>query len=116
MSQTTGEKIIEGLQEFTDALKNRETVSEQLNCRKIVLDLKPTPYDPKLVRETRELLNVSQAVFAGFLGVSTNTVQAWEQGINTPNDMACRFMDEIRRDPQYWLQRLKEMVIPRANA
>ncbi len=116
MSQTLGEKIIEGLQEFTEALKNRESLSNQLNCRRIVLDVHPTPYNPKLVKQTRGLLNVSQAVFAGFLGVSANTVQAWEQGINTPNDMACRFMDEIRHDPDYWLERLKEMVVPKTTA
>ncbi len=116
MSKTVGEQIIEGLQEFGEALKNRETLSKQLNCRKIVLDLNPAPYDPKSVKETRELLNVSQAVFASFLGVSANTVRAWEQGVNAPNDMACRFMDEIRHDPQYWLERLKEMVIPKATA
>lgn len=115
MNQTVGERIIEGLQEFTEALKNKESVSEQLNCRKIVLDLHPTAYDPKLVKQTRELLNVSQAVFAGFLGVSANTVRAWEQGVNAPNDMARRFMDEIRHDPEHWLERLKEMVIPKAT-
>ena len=116
MSQTIGERIIQGLQEFTEALKNRETVSQQLNCRKIVLDPHPTPYDPKLTRQTRELLNVSQAVFASFLGVSAYTVRAWEQGVNAPSEMACRFMDEIRHDPDYWRERLKEMVIPKATA
>jgi len=116
MTQTIGDKTIEGLQEFTEALKNRKTVSQQLNCRKIVLDLAPTAYDPKLARQTRELLNVSQAVFASFLGVSTNTVRAWEQGVNAPSEMACRFMDEIRHDPDYWRERLKEMVIPKATA
>ena len=116
MKEAIGDRIIEGLQEFTDALKDRETVSEQLNCRRIVLDLHPTRYDPKLVRQTRDLLNASQAVFASFLGVSANTVQAWEQGVNAPNDMACRFMDEIRHDPEHWLERRKEIVIPKATA
>jgi DNA-binding transcriptional regulator YiaG len=55
----------------------------------------------------------SQAVFAKLLGVSLNTVRAWEQGVNHPSDMACRFLDEIRRDPAYWVRRLKEAVIAR---
>ncbi len=35
MSRTIGEKIIRGLREFGEALKNRETVSKSLNFRKI---------------------------------------------------------------------------------
>ena len=45
-----------------------------------------------------------------FLGVSVKTVQAWEQGLQTPPKMACRFMDEIRHDPEHWIERLKEAI------
>jgi hypothetical protein len=37
-------------------------------------------------------------------------VQAWESGVNTPSDMACRFMDEIRHNPEYWQKRLSESI------
>jgi len=66
-----------------------------------------------MVRRTRGLLRASQAVFARFLGVSVKTVRAWEQGFNVPSDMACRFMDEIRRDPSYWLRRLRSAIVAR---
>src|SRR4051794_17473009 len=52
--------------------------------------------------------HASQAVFARFLGVSRNTVRSWEQGVNAPSTMACRFLDEIRLNPAYWQQRLRD--------
>ena len=70
----------------------------------MVLDLLPMPYGPALVKRTRAILSVSQGIFAQFLGVSVNTVQAWERGINVPKDVACRFMDEIRHNPDYSAQ------------
>jgi len=39
-------------------------------------------------------------------------VRAWEQGENIPIDIAKRFMDEIRHDPDYWRARLREIVVP----
>src|SRR5713101_1327770 len=93
---SVGARIIQGLREFVETLENKESVAAKFNCRQVELDLRPTPYDPKLVKKTRKLLRVSQAVFARFLGVSVKTVRSWEQGIKAPNAMACRFMDEIR--------------------
>ncbi|MFN0195773.1 MAG: helix-turn-helix domain-containing protein [Planctomycetaceae bacterium] len=78
--------------------------------REIRLILKPTSYDPMLVKKTRQALNFSQPLFAQFLGVSVKTVRSWEQGKVEPSDMACRFLDEIRRDPDHWKQRLLESI------
>jgi putative transcriptional regulator len=103
-------EILEALGEFTDALKKGE-VTRLLTCRQVKLDLKPAVYGPELVKKTRRLLKVSQALFARFLGVSPKTVRSWEQGINTPSPMACRFMDEIRRAPDYWIERLRGAVV-----
>src|SRR5947209_20214199 len=104
---TVGARIIQGLQEFADVLEKKEPVTEKFTCWVVELDLRPTPYSAERVRETRKLLNASQAVFARLLGVSVKTVCAWEQGKNVPMDIACRFMDEIRLNPGYWVKRLK---------
>jgi putative transcriptional regulator len=109
MKDSVGKKIIEGLREFTEALEGDERIAEKFTCRKVTLDLLPVPYSPKAVKATRKLLGVSQGVFAQFLGVSVKTVCAWEQG-KTPGDMACRFMDEIQRNPDYWRKRLRESI------
>ena len=110
---SVGARIIQGLEEFLEALEKKEPVAEKFTCRVVKLDLRPTPYTPELVKKTRDLLNASQAVFARLLGVAVNTVRSWEQGVNIPQDVACRFMDEIRRNPAYWVQRLKESAVVR---
>jgi putative transcriptional regulator len=110
MKSSVGKQIIEGLREFTEALEKDEPISEKFTCRTITLDLLPVPYSPKTVKATRRLLGTSQRVFAQFLGVSVKTVSAWEQGKTGIGDMACRFMDEIRRNPEYWRKRLRESV------
>jgi len=110
MKRSVAKNIIEGLREFTEALENDEPIANKFTCRKVVLDLLPVPYNPKAVKATRKLLAASQAVFAQFLGVSVKAVRAWEQGINTPSDLACRFMDEIQRNPEYWRKRLRESI------
>lgn len=107
-------EILAALSEFTEALEKGE-VTKRLTCRQIKLNLEPASYDADSVKQVRKLLGVSQALFAKILGVSLRTVRAWEQGINTPNPMACRFMDEIRHDPAYWLERLKEATSTKAS-
>lgn len=110
MDTSIGRQAVQRLRRFTEALQNGEPITERFTCRKIILDLKPQAYDPELVKETRKLLNLSQALFAKFLGVSRKTVQAWEQGVMEPRDMACRFMDEIRLDPEYWRRRVSDAI------
>ena len=100
-------EIVAGLREFADTLQGDKRIREEFTCRTVVLDLRPRQYDGAAVRRTRNLLRASQSVFAQLLGVSVKTVQAWEQNVNTPSDMACRFLDEIRLNPQYWRNRLR---------
>jgi putative transcriptional regulator len=111
MSKSLGEKIRKRLGAFAAALENREAISERFTCRTIKLQLEPQAYNPQQVKGTRQLLGVSQAIFARFLGVSVKAVSAWEQGAKTPSDMACRFMDEIRHNPRYWQDRLRESAV-----
>lgn len=113
MKPTPEQRIIQGLQRFADALESGEDVTETFTCRKIVLDLEPTSYSPELVKKTRKMLGMSQAMFAQFLGASRQAVQKWEQGRGKPEPVACRFMDEIRRNPEYWRNRFLELAKPK---
>lgn len=110
VEESVENEILEALADFTDALEKGE-VTKRFTCRQIKLNLAPTHYGPELVKRTRRLLGVSQVLFARFLGVSPKTVRAWEQGVNTPHPIACRFMDEIRRNRGYWLERLRESTV-----
>lgn len=109
--RSVGSRIIERLEGFKNALQSGQKISERFTCRKVVLDLEPMPYGPEQVKQTRHLLNASQTLFAKFLGVSASTVRAWEHGTSVPSAMACRFLDEIRRDPEHWIERLKSAVV-----
>jgi putative transcriptional regulator len=77
------------------------------------MDLVPSDYPPKRIRQVRATLGLSQALFAQFLGVSIATVQAWEQGVKSPAKMACRFMDEMLRDPAQWQRRVRQCMTAR---
>jgi putative transcriptional regulator len=101
-------ELVAGLDGFVKDLKSDAPIAEKYTCRRMVLDLQPMPYPPKQVLATRKLLRVSQVLFAQFLGVSPKTVRAWEQGRAEPKDIACRFMDEIQRNPDYYRKRLAE--------
>jgi putative transcriptional regulator len=101
-------EIIGALTEFRDALKSDGPIEKKLTIRTVELDLSPHTYAAEDVKHVRKLLKSSQGVFARFLGVSVKTVQGWEQGIREPNAMACRFMDELRRDPEHWKARIAE--------
>lgn len=109
--KTPGRAIIKGLTELVETVELGTPVEQKYTVRTVDLDLKPREYDREDVVGTRCLLKASQAVFAKFLGVKTTTVQAWEQGHRPPSGVACRMMDEIRRDPGYWLARLRESIV-----
>jgi putative transcriptional regulator len=106
-----GSRIVERLQGFAGSLKKPEKMTERYTCRTIRLDVTSTHYRPEMVRETREMLGISQTLFAHFLGVSLRTVRAWEQGAATPTQLASRFLDEIRVNPDYWRQRLQDLAV-----
>jgi DNA-binding transcriptional regulator YiaG len=101
--------LVEGLEQFLVDLKNDAPIEKKYTCRRVVLDLEPEPYSAENVKATRKMLNASQELFAQFLGVSVKAVRKWEAG-RAPSDMACRFMDEIRRAPDYWRARLRESL------
>ena len=106
-----GKNVVQRLTDFAEALGRPGPLPQRFARRRMALSVKPARYTPKLVRKTRSLLGVSQALFAQFLGVSVKTVHAWEQGITMPSDIARRFMDEIRHDPAYWCNRLGQAVV-----
>ena len=113
--KTVAEELIEGFTELAETLEAEGDLGKRFNCYQMQLDLRPKTYTPELVKQTRELLRASQSVFAKFLGVSSKTVQQWEHGNNSPQPVACRFMDEIRNNPEYYLKRLRESAVPKSG-
>lgn len=109
-TKTFGDDIIDRLTELVEVLERKEPIAEHFACRKVARSASSAAIAPQHVKRLRRSLRVSQTLFAKFLGVSASTVRAWEQGSVVPNDMACRFMDEIARDPQHWAKRFSQLV------
>jgi DNA-binding transcriptional regulator YiaG len=109
-SERIAKQIVKGFKELSKALSEDAPIADKFTCRKVTLDIQLIPYPPEAVKATRFLLRVSQPVFAQFLGVKPATVKAWEQGRLSPADIACRFMDEIQRNPEYWRDRLRSSI------
>lgn len=101
--ESFAEAVIEGLEDITEQIKH----GEKLTTRKVSLSIEPKQYTGRQIRQIREQLGVSQAVFAELIGTSTITVQSWEQDVRTPSRMANRFMQEIEADTRHWRGRLK---------
>lgn len=111
-TSSIGGDLVRRLKGFAEALEKTEDLAERFTCRTVKLNLKPRHYRPNMVKETRKLIRASQAIFAQFLGVSLSAVRDWEQGLKPPNGAACRIMDEIRRNPDYFVGRLRELSSP----
>jgi putative transcriptional regulator len=101
-----GAKILAAIEEATEILGAEGLESKQLTVRAYKERHAPRAYRPADVKRVRELVGVSQAVLAGFLGVNVNTVRSWEQGKRPPQPIACRFLSEIEADLVYWRQRI----------
>jgi putative transcriptional regulator len=114
-NRTVADDLIAGFTELADALEAGGDIGKRFNCYQKWLDLRPEPYTPELVRCTRKRLRASQAVFARFLGVSAKSVSQWERGVNRPGSTACRFLDEIRRNPAYYVRRLRESMVAKGG-
>lgn len=78
-----GKEIIEGIREIKHGKGKRYTVNL-----------------PKDVRAIREKIGLSQSAFAALLGVSTRTLQEWEQGRRTPTGPAYSLLRVAERHPK----------------
>ena len=71
----------------------------KLDLRTTVLPSPPVPLGAADVRQLRDSLNMSQAVFAMHLNVSTKLVQAWEAGRRAPEGAALRLLHVVAQYP-----------------
>jgi DNA-binding transcriptional regulator YiaG len=101
--------LLDGFRELAADLERGDLPTEKYTCHRLELDIRPSKFGPNEVQATRRILSVSQSLFAQFLGVSPKTVRGWESG-KPVSGLASRFMDEIRRDPEYWRNRLKDVA------
>ncbi|MFZ3213694.1 MAG: helix-turn-helix domain-containing protein [Terriglobales bacterium] len=101
-------KIFSELMEGVAAMKaHREG---QITLRSYKVEAKPLPeVDSKLIRQTRQRLRCSRAVFARKLRINERTLEKWEQGRAKPNPQAAALVLLVRRYPDT-LQRLESLA------
>ncbi len=63
------------------------------------------PNDISFIR--RNILKISQPLFAGLLGVSKQTINSWECGWRTPSPMATRLLHFVKSYPELVLKEIK---------
>jgi len=87
-----GREILEGIREVK-AYKVGETDLKTRELR--------APSSPRKIRQS---LNLSQAAFAGLMGVSLRTVQDWEQGRREPSGPAKSLLRIAEQHPEVFIQ------------
>jgi putative transcriptional regulator len=87
---------MQGLTEAVDYQQGKIT------ARKTKLTIKPvTTFNTDDIKQIRKKTGLSQVMFAGSLGVSPKTVEAWENGRNRPEGASRRLLEIVRDDPGF---------------
>lgn len=87
-----GLEILEGIQE----IKAFKAGDINLKTRELS--------EPSSAKEIRQQLQLSQAAFAGLMGVSLRTVQDWEQGRRNPSGPAKSLLRIAEQQPDVFMQ------------
>ena len=101
-------KLIDELLQGVDAMRAHREGKITLRTH-TVEDLPPLSIGADLIRDTREQLNVSRAVFARHIRVSVRTLENWEQGRAKPNTQAAALIMLVRQYPDT-LQKLHSLA------
>ena len=87
-----GQEILEGLREIKAHKAGK-------------LDLRKRTFQPPApANEIREKLQLSQAAFAGLMGVSLRTLQDWDQGRRQPAGSARMLLRIAQQHPEVFLE------------
>lgn len=88
--------IMAGLSEAVEDAKSGEK-----KLQRNTISIAPVKvYDAEEVRKIRKNTGLSQKLFAGYMGVSTKTVEAWEAGTNRPSGAASRILSMLEMDAE----------------
>lgn len=101
-------------EQIRDGLEDTLAYTEgRLDLNTVVVPSPPPKTSPGKIAGLRREFQMSQAVFAAVLNVSTKTIQAWEQGLRTPSHASARLLEILQREPEV----VRKMVArPRAVA
>ncbi|HEX5727164.1 MAG TPA: helix-turn-helix domain-containing protein [Longimicrobiaceae bacterium] len=105
-----GDLLIQGLEEVLAIRRGEKEPARTVvrtTVREVVVE-PPRSYRAEAIRQIRERMGLSQAVFAKVLNSSAETVKAWEQGKRAPDGMALALLQVAEDHPKVLLDRVKE--------
>ena len=79
-------------------IPSTEPYIQVMNKKTIYWFLPMSRYSADEVKHIRQTCGMTQRAFADVFGISVKTLEAWEQGINTPGSAAARLLDLIGYD------------------
>jgi putative transcriptional regulator len=86
---------------LADALDWAQGKHSTVTIRDVELPDPPRPITPRQITALRKKkVRVSQAVFAGIINASVQTVHAWEQGRGQPSGPALRLLRLLDKRPE----------------
>lgn len=91
-------RLFDELMEGVDSVQQQREGKITLRSHEVA-ELPPLEVEAELIRDTRERMHVSRAVFARRLRVSTRTLENWEQGRARPNAQAAALILMVRKFP-----------------
>lgn len=91
----SGSALVGAVQGLADALSGRKKVT----LRSFHVSMQPS-IQPKDIVNIRKSLNVSQAVFAAYLGVRPASVMGWEYGTRQPSGAARKLLAIASKNPE----------------
>jgi putative transcriptional regulator len=87
---------MQGLTEAVDYQRDK------IRARKTKLTIKPVDtFNHNDIKRIRQRTGLSQVMFAGSLGVSPKTVEAWEAGRNKPEGASRRLLEIVGMTPGF---------------
>lgn len=90
------ESIVAGLTEAIEDVQNKEKKLK----RRVVTIIPVKEYEASEIKTIRKSTGLSQKLFAGYMGVSDKTVEAWESGKNKPSGVASRLLTMMEMDSE----------------
>lgn len=88
------DSIMTGLNEAIEDVQGKQ---KKLS-RRVVTVMPVKEYKADDVKRIRNSTDMSQKIFAGYMGVSEKTVEAWESGTNCPSGAASRLLNMMEMD------------------
>jgi putative transcriptional regulator len=105
---TAKRRIFDELMEGVHAMRQHREGKITLRTHHVATTPLPK-VDARLIRDTRDRLGCSRAVFARKLRINERTLERWEQGRGKPNPQAAALVLLVRRYPDT-LDRLDKLA------